>query len=155
MASSLQSLDNRGWQEKSYSLKDDLIEDANYSRYESGSHWYDKKHSGLLLVWEKLIDKYQVNLSSVDRVHLWIDDCNLVHNEKLYCLKQYLYAVYLHHAEAFSITKTGLDFSDGSYTKTPHGKCFSKEFVSWFNEFSADMLSEVDSELRIVRWCHG
>ena len=83
-ASSLQSLENRDWQEKFYSVKDDLIEDANYSRYESGSHWCDKKYSGLLLAWEKLIDKYQVNLSPVDRVHLWIDDCYLVDNEKLY-----------------------------------------------------------------------
>ena len=132
-------------------MKDDLIEDANYSRYESGSHWCDKKYSGLLLAWEKLIDKYQVNLGSVDRVHLWIDDCYLVDNEKLYSLKQYSYAVYLHHAETFSITKTGLDFSDGSYTKTPHGECFSKEFVSWFNEFSTDILRKANSELKIVR----
>ena len=86
---------------------------------------------------------------------MWIDDCDLDDNEKLYCLKQYSHAVYLHHAEAFSITKTGLNFSDGSHTKTPHGECYSKEFVSWFNEFSADMLSEADSELKIVRWCHG
>ena len=153
---SSQPSDNRGWEEKFYSIKDDLIEDANdYSRYESGFYWIDRKHSGLLFMSNKIVQKYQMRMISDDDIKLWIDDCGLMDNEKLDCMRKYDYAVYIYHAEAFSITKDGLDFSSGSYTKTPHGECYSSEFVSWFNGFPPELLQEGDDDLRIVRWCDG
>ena len=52
---------------------------------------------------KKLIDKYQLNWSTMDRVQLWIDDCDLDDNKKLYCLKQYSHVVSLYHVEAFQL----------------------------------------------------
>ena len=154
--SSINSQDNRGWEEKFYSVKDDLLEDApDYSRYESGFYWYDKKHSGLLFVSPKMIDKYQLKVVDEDKIQLWIDDHCLDESDKLLCLKKYTHIVYLHHAEAFSIMRDGLNFSDSNYTKTPHGECYSRQFVAWFNDFSVDMLGEADDQIKVVQWCHG
>jgi len=152
----IKSADARGWEEKFYSIKDDLIEHSqDFSRYESGYYWCDKKHYGLLFVSAKLIEKYQLNVLPEDQIQFWIDECPLDQKERAQCLEHYAYAVYLYHAEAFSITKGGLDFSDGNYTKTPHGECYSKQFVAWFNEFSVELFAEDASDLKVVHWCDG
>ncbi len=151
-----QQQDNRGWEEKFYSIKDDLIEHAeDYSRYESGYYWNDKNHYGLLLVSSKAIDKFSLSVNSCDKIELWIDSCDLNEIDQAAFLKKYDFVVYLHHAEAYSITKGGSDFSGGHYTKTPHGECYSPEFVAWFNEFPVDLLQEGDDHLKVIQWCHG
>ena len=153
---SSQHQDNRAWEEKFYSIKDDLIEDAKeYSRYESGYYWNDQNHSGLLFVSTEMIEKYHLPAMAEDKVEIWIDNCNLDEGSRAFCLKKYAFAVYLHHAEAYSITKDGLDFSSGHYTKTPHGECYSPEFVAWFNEFPVELLDEGDNHLKVVKWCDG
>ena len=153
---SRQPHDNRGWEEKFYSIKDDLIEHAkDYSRYESGFYWNDDDHSGLLFISNRMVDKYQLHISSEDNIDHWIDDCGLNEVERTECLRKYAYAIYLYHAEAFSITKGGLDFSSGNYTKTPHGECYSLEFVAWFNNIALDLFKEADDDLKIIRWCNG
>ena len=153
---SSQPQDHRGWEEKFYSIKDDLIEDANdYSRYESGFYWNDHQHSGLLFVSSRMVGKYQLRVIPSDNIKLWIEVCGLNIDERADCLRKYSHAIYLHHAEAFSITKVGLDFSSGSYTKTPHGECYSHEFVVWFNDLPIELLSEGDEDLKIIRWCDG
>ena len=151
-----QPIDNRRWEEKFYSIKDDLIEHAkNYSRYESGFYWNDNQHSGLIFVSSRLIDKYQLRTTPDQNIELWLNDCDFQDKEVTDCLCKYNYAIYLHQAEAFSITKDGLDFSTGTYTKTPHGECYSLEFVSWFNGFPPGLLQEGAEDLKIVRWCDG
>ena len=151
-----QSRDNRGWEEKFYAVKDDLIEHAkNYSRYESGFYWTDDQHSGLIFVSKKLVQKYQLFMTPDDNIELWLDDCGLKGKEASDCLKRYNYAIYIHHAEAFSITKDGIDFSSGTYTKTPHGECYSTEFVAWFNGIPAELFAEGVEDLKIFKWCHG
>ena len=153
---SQQPQDKRGWEEKFYSIKDDLIEHAtDYSRYESGFYWNDNQHSGLVFISSRLADKYQLHLIPEDNIELWIDGCGVSPNEIAECLRKYSYAVYIHHAEAFSITKNGLDFSSGTYTKTPHGECYSLEFVAWFNGFAVELFREGDEDLKIVKWCDG
>ena len=108
-----------------------------------------------MFVSAKLIEKYQLNVLPEDQIQFWIDECPLDQKERAQCLEHYAYAVYLYHAEAFSITKGGLDFSDGNYTKTPHGECYSKQFVAWFNEFSVELFAEDASDLKVVHWCDG
>ncbi|WP_114991328.1 hypothetical protein [Synechococcus sp. UW179A] len=153
---SSQPPDNRGWEEKFYSIKDDLIEDSkDYSRYESGYYWNDHHHSGLLFISSRIAEKYQLRMFVGDNIELWINDCGLDDADRAQCLKNYAYAIYIHHAEAFSITKDGLDFSSGSYTKTPHGECYSLEFVAWFNGIAVDLFKEGDEDLKIIDWCHG
>ena len=153
---SRQPQDNRGWEEKFYSIKDDLIEHAkDYSRYKSGFYWNDHHHSGLLFISNRLVDKYQLRMTADDNIQLWIKDCGLSEDDRAECLRNYAYAIYIHHAEAFSITKDGLDFSSGTYTKTPHGECYSLEFVAWFNDLAVELLKEGDEYLKIIRWCDG
>ncbi|KZR87647.1 hypothetical protein MITS9509_00448 [Synechococcus sp. MIT S9509] len=153
---SRQPQDNRGWEEKFYSIKDDLIEHAkDYSRYESGFYWYDHQHSGLFFISARMVDKYKLRMVSDDNLELWINDCGLNDHDREECLRKYAYAIYIHHAEAFSITKDGLDFSSGTYTKTPHGECYSLEFVAWFNDVSVELLQEGDEDLKIISWCDG
>ena len=148
--------DNRRWEEKFYSIKDDLIEHAkDYSRFESGFYWNDSQHSGLLFVSSGLVDKYQLRMIPDDNIECWIDDCGLNASDREESLERYAYAIYIHHAEAFSITKDGLDFSSGAYTRTPHGECYSLEFVAWFNGFAVELLKEGKEDLKIVRWCDG
>ena len=146
--------DNRRWEEKFYSIKDDLIEDTkDYARYESGFYWIDKLHSGLLLLSSRLVNKYQLKMHESDDICLWINDCKLNELDKAIYLKKYDFAFYIHHAEAFSMTKDGLDFSSGNYTQTPHGECYSHEFVAWFNDFNPEMLEESDEDIVILKWC--
>ena len=153
---SSQPQDNRGWEEKFYSIKDDLIEhEKDYSRYESGFYWNDAQHSGLLFVSSRMVGKYQLRVIPDDNIESWIDDCGLNAIERSECLERYDHAIYIHHAEAFSITKDGLDFSSGTYTKTPHGECYSPEFVAWFNDFAIELLKEGQEDLKIVKWCDG
>ena len=148
--------DNRRWEEKFYSIKDDLIEHAkDYSRFESGFYWNDAQHSGLLFISSRLVDKYQLRMIPDDNIECWIDDCGLNASDREESLERYTYAIYIHHAEAFSITKDGLDFSSGAYTRTPHGECYSLEFVAWFNGFTVELLKEGKEDLKIVRWCDG
>ena len=148
--------DKRGWEEKFYSIEDDLIEHAaDYSRYESGFYWNDNQHSGLLFVSSKMVDKYQLSLTPEDNIEHWIESCGLSARERKECLAKYSYAVYVYHAEAFSITKNGLDFSSGTYTKTPHGECYSQAFVAWFNGFDVELFSEGDEDLKMIKWCDG
>ena len=148
--------DSRGWEEKFYSIKDDLIEHAkDYSRYESGYYWNDKNHSGLLFVSNRMIDKYRLPVISEDKIEFWIHDCELDESHKIAYPQKYAFAIYLHHAEAYSITKDGLNFSSSNYTKTPHGECYSPEFVAWFNELPIELLKEGDDHLKVVQWCEG
>ena len=151
-----QPIDNRRWEEKFYSIKDDFIEDTkDYARYESGFYWNDKLHSGLILLSSSLVNKYQLKMHESDDICLWINDCKLNELDKAIYLKKYDFAFYIHHAEAFSMTKDGLDFSSGTYTQTPHGECYSKQFVAWFNEFSVELFAEDASDLKVVHWCDG
>jgi hypothetical protein len=108
-----------------------------------------------LFVSNKAIDKFSLIVNSCDKIELWIDSCDLKEIDQAVYLKKYDFVVYLHHAEAYSITKDGLDFSSGHYTKTPHGECYSPEFVAWFNEFPAELLKEGDDHLKVIEWCHG
>ena len=80
---SQQPQDKRGWEEKFYSIKDDLVEHAtDYSRYESGFYWNDNQHSGLLFVSSRMVEKYQLCLNPDDNIENWIDGCGLSAGER-------------------------------------------------------------------------
>ena len=125
---------------------DEELEHGNhFKRYKSGYYWLDKRRIGRIVVSQRMVHKYNLSAKFIgDFFDKNIFEVDFKHEY----IARFSHIIQLNHSYGYSQSK-----GSRATTQTPHGKCFSKEFVAWLNNFPLDLLYEGHENAEVWAWC--
>ena len=125
-------------------MDEEIEQCSQYKRFKSGYYWLDESHIGRIVVSQKMVDKYKLSARAIEDFfenNIFEDDF------KHEYVAKFSHVIHIYHSNGYSRSRERT-----RTTKTPHGKCFSIEFVAWWNNFPLDLLYEGNANAEVWDW---